>query len=264
MILKEIADRTRERILKEKEKKPLEELKAEVSKLPVSTAFPFEGALKTKDIAFICEIKRASPSKGIIAEDFDPIAIAKEYERAGANAISVLTEPFYFKGSNEHIREIKKHVALPILRKDFTIDEYMIYEAKAIGADALLLICSLLDDEELQSYLNIAHSLGLSCLVEAHDEEEVNRAIAVGARIIGVNNRNLRDFTVDINNSLKLRSLVPDNIIFISESGIKTAEDIENLRDNKTNGVLIGETLMKSENKADMLKVLRGRQVYEN
>lgn len=250
---------TSERILKEKEKKPLAELKAEVKKLPVSIDLPFEGDLKTRDIAFICEVKRASPSKGIIVEDFDPVAIANDYEWAGANAISVLTEPFYFKGSNDYIREIKKHVVLPILRKDFTIDEYMIYEAKGIGADALLLICSLLDDIQLKSYLNIAHNLGLSCLVEAHDEEEVNRAIAAGARIIGVNNRNLKDFTVDINNSLKLRSLVPDNIIFISESGIKTLEDIENLRNNKTNGVLIGETLMKSDNKVHMLRTLRGR-----
>ncbi|NLK75542.1 MAG: indole-3-glycerol phosphate synthase TrpC [Clostridiales bacterium] len=259
MILREIADRTRERISREKVRKPLEVLKSEVEQLPINEDFPFEAALKTEDIAFICEVKKASPSKGIIAEEFDPVAIAKDYAKAGANAISVLTEPYYFKGSNEHIREIKKHVALPLLRKDFTIDEYMIYEAKEIGADAVLLICSLLDNKQLQSYLNLAHSLGLSCLVEAHDEEEVKRAISAGARIIGVNNRDLKDFSVDISNSLRLRRLLPNNIIFISESGIKTPEDIENLRKNKTNGVLIGETLMKSDNKVHMLRTLRGR-----
>lgn len=258
MILEKIANKTRERISLEKERRTLNQLKTEVEKIPTYTEFLFEEALRTKDISFICEIKKASPSKGIISKKFPYIEIAKEYEKAGASAISVLTEPFYFGGRNEYISEIKKHVTIPILRKDFVIDEYMIYEAKEIGADAVLLICTLLDDKKLKDYLETSHRLGLSCLVEAHDEEEVKRAIRSGARIIGVNNRDLKDFTVDVNNSIKLRKLVPKNIIFISESGIKTPEDIDSLRKSGVNGVLIGETLMKSKNKVEEIHKLRG------
>lgn len=263
MILEEIALKTRERIQAEKAKHPLAELKAQVEKLPrhrdEAHPFLFEEALRKDKMSFICEVKKASPSKGIIAEHFPYEEIGAEYESAGADAISVLTEPFYFKGSNEYLEAIRRRVAIPILRKDFTVDEYMIYEAKRMGADAILLICSILSQAELSEYREIAEELGLSALVEAHDEEEVQRALDAGARIVGVNNRNLKDFTVDINNSVRLRQLVPPDILFVSESGMKTRADIARLEQNGTNGVLIGETFMRSADKAGMLRELAGR-----
>lgn len=200
-------------------------------------------------MSFICEVKKASPSKGIIAEDFPYMQIAGEYEKAGAAAISCLTEPYYFKGSDDYLKEIAEHVQIPVLRKDFTVDEYMIYEAKVLGASAVLLICAILTDEELARFQKIADSLGLSALVEAHTEEEVRRAIASGARIIGVNNRDLKTFKVDINTSTRLRKLVPDDIVYVSESGIRNAEDIAALYKNNTDAVLIGETLMRAPDK---------------
>lgn len=258
MILDTIAEKTKERVAELKKAKSLEEIKAEAGMLPVSYDFPFEKALRGEDIAFICEVKKASPSKGLIAADFPYINIAKDYEEAGASAISCLTEPFYFMGSDTYLKEISNTVSIPVLRKDFVVDEYMIYEAKLLDAGAILLICAILDDAQLKKYLETAHSLGLSALVEAHDEDEVNRALSAGARIIGVNNRDLKTFTVDINNSARLRKLVPEDIIFVSESGIKTPEDIDNLRKNGTNAVLIGETLMRSADKRAELNKLRG------
>ncbi len=258
MILDQIAEKTRKRIAEAKKAVPLAEIKAKAEALPADTDFPFEKALRAKGISFICEVKKASPSKGIIAEDFPYLSIAKDYEAAGAAAISVLTEPYYFRGSDGYLREIAQSVNIPVLRKDFTVDSYMIYEAKLLGASAVLLICALLNEQTLKEYIGIAHSLGLSALVEAHDQTEIEAALNAGARVIGVNNRNLKDFTVDINNSIRLRSLVPSDIIFISESGIKTAEDIANLRKNGTDAVLIGETLMKSPDKKLMLDSLRG------
>lgn len=258
MILDQIAEKTRKRIAEAKKAVPLAEIKAKAEALPADTGFPFEKALRAKGISFICEVKKASPSKGIIAEDFPYLSIAKDYEAAGAAAISVLTEPYYFRGSDGYLREIAQSVNIPVLRKDFTVDSYMIYEAKLLGASAVLLICALLNEQTLKEYIGIAHSLGLSALVEAHDQTEIEAALNAGARVIGVNNRNLKDFTVDINNSIRLRSLVPSDIIFISESGIKTAEDIANLRKNGTDAVLIGETLMKSPDKKLMLDSLRG------
>ena len=260
MILETIALKTKERIEELKKIKSLEQIKAEALLLPVSKSYPFETALKQDDIAFICEAKKASPSKGIIAENFPYIEIAKDYEAAGAAAISCLTEPYFFLGSDAYLKEIAQNVSIPVLRKDFTVDEYMIYEAKLLGASAILLICAILSNKQLKEYFMLADSLGLSVLVEAHDEKEVQRALAVGARVIGVNNRDLKTFTVDINNSARLRRLVPDDIIFVSESGIKTAEDIDNLRKNGTNAVLIGETLMKSTDKKAALEALRGKQ----
>ena len=257
MILEEIAARTRERVAEQKRKVSLEEIKRQALEMDANTGFPFAKALKTSDIAFICEVKKASPSKGLIAPDFPYVQIAKEYEEAGASAISVLTEPFYFQGSNEYLTEITKEVSIPVLRKDFTVDEYMIYEAKVIGASCILLICAILDLDTLKSYLELAHSLGLSVIVEAHDEDEVKMALASGAKIIGVNNRDLRTFTVDINNSARYRKMVPEDITFISESGIKTAEDIQKLRENGTNAVLIGETFMRSADKKAALAQLR-------
>ena len=213
----------------------------------------FGKALRSYPISFICEVKKASPSKGIIVQDFDYIKIAKEYEKAGANAISVLTEPEYFKGDINYLKDISKVVDIPLLRKDFTIDEAMIYQAKLAGASGILLICSILNDKELREFKGIADNLGLSALVEAHDEEEVQRALEMGAKIIGVNNRNLKDFTVDIHNSIRLRNMVDKDITFVSESGIKNADNIKELVDNNVNAVLIGETFMRSNDKKGML-----------
>lgn len=261
MILEEIAARTVQRVAEEKATVPLSEMKKRAEALDANTGFPFREALSGDEISFICEVKRASPSKGLIAPDFPYLDIARDYERAGASAISCLTEPFWFKGRDEYLAEISNAVTIPVLRKDFTVDEYMIYQAKTLGASAVLLICSILSKEQLSEYLGIAHSLGLSALVEAHDEDEVRTALSVGAGIIGVNNRDLRSFTVDINNSARLRKLVPPEILFVSESGIKTAADIEALRSNGTNAVLIGETLMRSPDKKAALDELRGHAI---
>lgn len=261
MILEEIAARTVQRVAEEKAAVPLSEMKKRAEALDANTGFPFRKALSGDEISFICEVKRASPSKGLIAPDFPYLDIARDYERAGASAISCLTEPFWFKGRDEYLAEISNAVKIPVLRKDFTVDEYMIYQAKTLGASAVLLICSILSKEQLSEYLGIAHSLGLSALVEAHDEDEVRTALSVGAGIIGVNNRDLRTFTVDINNSARLRKLVPSEVLFVSESGIKTAADIEALRSNGTNAVLIGETLMRSPDKKAALDELRGHAI---
>ena len=261
MILEEIAARTVQRVAEEKAAVPLSEMKKRAEALDANTGFPFRKALSGDEISFICEVKRASPSKGLIAPDFPYLDIARDYERAGASSISCLTEPFWFKGRDEYLAEISNAVKIPVLRKDFTVDEYMIYQAKTLGASAVLLICSILSKEQLSEYLGIAHSLGLSALVEAHDEDEVRTALSVGAGIIGVNNRDLRTFTVDINNSARLRKLVPPEILFVSESGIKTAADIEALRSNGTNAVLIGETLMRSPDKKAALDELRGHAI---
>ena len=262
MILDEIARKTAERIAAQKERVSLAELKAQVRELPKhrdeAHPFPFQEALSNERIGFICEIKRASPSKGMIAEHFPYMEIAAEYERAGADAISVLTEPFYFKGSDVYLSEIREKVRLPLLRKDFTVDEYMLYEAKQMGADAVLLICAILSPDQLAEYGEIARELGLSALVEAHDEREVEMALRSGARIVGVNNRNLKDFTVDIDNSVRLRSLAPPEVLFVSESGMKSRADIRRLERHKIDGVLIGETFMRSADKAGMLRELRG------
>lgn len=256
-MLDKIVEKTEERLIEAKSNKSLEELKEEVSKLETNYEFPFKEALKDPEISIIAEVKKASPSKGLIAEDFDYIQIAKEYEQAGASAISVLTEPYFFQGSNDFLRDISLNVSIPLLRKDFTIDEYMIYEAKLLGASAILLIVSILDPIQLKSYLDLAHDLGLSAIVETHDANEIKTAIDAGAEIIGVNNRNLADFTVDIENSIRLRRLVDEDILFISESGIKTSEDVRRLKENNVDAVLIGETLMRSDDKKSMILELK-------
>ena len=257
MILDEIAAKTRERIEYEMKIESLVSLRKEAEGKDISTDFPFKKALMKKEISFICEVKKASPSKGLIAPDFLYLTIAKEYESAGAAAISVLTEPEYFLGRDEYLKEIAKTVNIPVLRKDFTIDEYQIYEAKFLGASAVLLICSLLDKKTLSKFLNLASELKLDALVEAHDEEEVHTALECGAKIIGVNNRNLKNFTVDVKNSLRLRALVPKDVVFVSESGIKTREDTRQLAAYHVNAVLIGETLMRSPDKKTALDLLR-------
>jgi indole-3-glycerol phosphate synthase len=258
VILQEIAERTRARIEEQKKSRPMEDVEAAARAMDADSGFPFEQALKADGISFICEVKKASPSKGVIAEHFPYRAIAKDYEAAGASALSVLTEPFYFQGSDAYLAEIAKEVSIPVLRKDFTIDPYMIYEARLLGASAVLLICSLLPLPVLREYLSIAHSLGLSALVEAHDEWEVEEALRAGARVIGVNNRDLKTFRVDVQNSLRLRALVPKDVLFVSESGVQGPADVEKLRQNGTDAVLIGETLMRSGDKAAALAHLRG------
>lgn len=262
MILDQIAESTRRRVEKQKLKKPLEQIKKEALLKPMSTDFPFEQMLRKKGMSFICEVKRASPSKGIIAEQFPYLDIAREYQEAGASAISVLTEPEFFKGSDQYLKEIADVVSIPVLRKDFTVDAYQIYEAKLLGASAILLICSLLEDRELQLFQGTAHHLGLSALVEAHDEKEVSRALKAKARIIGVNNRDLKTFTVDIRNSVILRKMIPEEVLYVSESGITTPEDVGELYRNKTSAVLIGETLMRSPDKKKMLEAL-GRDCHD-
>ncbi len=257
-ILSEIAEKTRQRVAAEKKQLPLAQLRDQAEAMDASTGFPFEKALAAPGMSFICEVKKASPSKGLIAPDFPYLQIAQEYQAAGAAAISCLTEPYWFQGSDQYLREISKAVTIPVLRKDFTVDDYMIYGAKVLGASAVLLICAILDDSQLRDYLALSLSLGLSALVEAHDEAELDRALSAGAAIIGVNNRDLRTFTVDVENSLRLRRLAPPEVLFVSESGIKTHMDIQKLYDNGTNAVLIGETLMRAPDKRSMLAQLRG------
>ena len=262
MILDKIVEATKVRVAKEKEVETPEAVKAAALALPSDTGFPFEAALRQQDFNFICEVKKASPSKGIIAEHFPYLDIAKEYEVAGAAAISVLTEPDFFKGDKKYLQEIASTVKIPVLRKDFIIDEYQIYQAKVWGASAILLICACLDVPTLTKFRELADSLGLSSLVEAHDEVEVQMAIDCGARIIGVNNRNLKDFTVDVQNSVRLRNLVQDDVIFVSESGLETPEDIQVLRDNNIGVALMGETFMRSPNKIEKLAYLYGSTYY--
>ena len=262
MILDRIVEATKIRVAQEKQVESPEAVKAAALALPSDTGFPFEAALRQQDFNFICEVKKASPSKGIIAEHFPYLEIAKEYEVAGAAAISVLTEPDFFKGDKKYLQEIASTVKIPVLRKDFIIDEYQIYQAKVWGASAILLICACLDVPTLTKFRELADSLGLSSLVEAHDEAEVQMAIDCGARIIGVNNRNLKDFTVDVQNSVRLRNLVQDDVIFVSESGLETPEDIQVLRDNNIGVALMGETFMRSPNKVEKLAYLYGPIYY--
>ena len=262
MILDKIIEATKIRVAQEKQVESPEAVKAAALALPSDTGFPFEAALRQQDFNFICEVKKASPSKGIIAEHFPYLDIAKEYEVAGAAAISVLTEPDFFKGDKKYLQEIANTVKIPVLRKEFIIDEYQIYQAKVWGASAILLICACLDVPTLTKFRELADSLGLSSLVEAHDEHEVQMAIDCGARIIGVNNRNLKDFTVDVQNSVRLRNLVEDDVIFVSESGLETPEDIQVLRDNNIGVALMGETFMRSPNKIEKLAYLYGSTYY--
>ena len=262
MILDKIIEATKIRVAQEKQVESPEAVKVAALALPSDTGFPFEAALRQQDFNFICEVKKASPSKGIIAEHFPYLDIAKEYEVAGAAAISVLTEPDFFKGDKKYLQEIASTVKIPVLRKDFIIDEYQIYQAKLWGASAILLICACLDVLTLTKFRELADSLGLSSLVEAHDEDEVQMAIDCGARIIGVNNRNLKDFTVDVQNSVRLRNLVQDDVIFVSESGLETPEDIQVLRDNNIGVALMGETFMRSPNKVEKLAYLYGPTYY--
>ena len=254
MILDDIVLKTKERYSDKLDK--IDEIKVLSEKRAILNPNFFYEAIEKKGISFICEVKKASPSKGIISKDFPYLEIAKKYNEC-ADCISCLTEPFFFLGSDEYLTNIKMNVNIPVLRKDFIIYEYQIYEAKAIGADAILLIVAILDKDTLAKYINIAHSIGLGCLVEAHDKTEVDIAVSAGAKVIGVNNRNLKDFTVDMSNSINLRKSVSKDILFVSESGIKSRSDIKVLEENDVNAVLIGETLMRSNNIIDEVRKLR-------
>lgn len=256
-ILDTIASHARERVAQKKKLLSADELRARAESLPIGS-FALETALRKDGLSWICECKKASPSKGLIAQDFPYLQIAQGYEAAGADAISVLTEPKWFLGDDAFLREIAANVSIPCLRKDFTVDDYMIYEAKLLGASAVLLICSILTVEALRASLSVCQRLGLSALVEAHDEREVRMALDAGARVIGVNNRNLKDFTVDTENSRRLRELIPPEVLFVSESGVKTAEDVRILREIGADAVLIGETLMRATDKKAKLAELKG------
>lgn len=256
-ILEQLAAYARTRVEQAKAVRPLADVKAAALAQPKGN-FAFEKALAQPGVRFICECKRASPSKGLIAPVFPYLDIAKEYAAAGADAISVLTEPKWFLGCDEYLQQIAAAVPVPCLRKDFTVDEYMIYEAKLLGASAVLLICSLLDTETLHRYLGICDALGLSALVEAHDEQEIASAAAAGARVIGVNNRNLKNFTVDVTNSLVLRQKAPPGVLFVAESGITSPSDVSALRAAGVDAVLVGEALMRAPDKAAALAALRG------
>jgi indole-3-glycerol phosphate synthase len=257
-ILDRLAEHARERTEQAKALKPREAVCREALSMPVGD-FPFEKALAGKDLAFICECKKASPSRGLIAETFPYLEIAADYEAAGAEAISVLTEPKWFLGQDRYLQEIAASVSLPCLRKDFTVDEYMLYEAKLLGASAALLICAILDEKQIRDYLAVCDGLGLSALVEAHDEREVETALHAGARIVGVNNRNLKDFSVDMENSRRLRQMIPNNVLFVSESGVHNAEDVLAVRKMGADAVLVGETLMRAEDRKTKLAELRGK-----
>ncbi len=257
MILEELAAAAKQRVAMQKKNISPAAMRRLAEEMGADTGFPFYEAIRKPGLSFICEVKKASPSKGVIAEDFPYLQIAGEYEEAGASALSVLTEPTRFLGQDTYLEEIAGKVRIPILRKDFTVDGYMIDQARVLGASAVLLICSLLDAGQLNEYLDQARSLGLSALVEAHTKEEIRMALAAGARIVGVNNRNLKDFTVDIENSVRLRPMVPPSVCFVSESGIRTAGDLRRLYENGTDAVLIGEALMRAPDKKALMEAFR-------
>lgn len=256
-ILEEIANFARERVAANKSKISLDEMKFAAKTSKHGDGAKFIAALTRPNLSFICEIKKASPSKGIIAKNFPYVEIAREYEIAGADCVSCLTEPKYFLGSDEIFREIRNEISLPMLRKDFTVDEYQIYQAKAMGADAVLLICAILDAATLEKFLTTCAELNLAALVEAHDAQEISSASAAGAKIIGVNNRNLKNFSVDFSNAARLRELIPPDKIYVAESGVRTSADVATLKKIGADAVLIGETLMKAADKKSALQNLR-------
>ena len=259
-ILEELANYSRLRAETDKQKISLEEIKIVAQNSTLANGENFISALRRQDLSFICEVKKASPSKGIIAENFPYVEIAREYETAGADCISCLTEPKYFLGSDKIFSEIRAEVSTPMLRKDFTVDEYQIYQAKTMGADAVLLICAILNTAEIEKFLSICNDLKICAIVETHDEKEIKSALSAGAEIIGVNNRNLKNFTVDFETAARLREVIPPEKIFVAESGVKTPADISTLKKIGADAVLIGETLMRAENKKAALEKLRAAQ----
>ena len=257
-ILEKIVDTVKERVAEYKRADDFKSVRKQAENNVNHTINCFYDSLNSENMSYICEVKKASPSKGIIAEDFDYVSIAKDYEKAGANAISCLTEPYFFMGSDKYLKEIKENVKLPVLRKDFIIDEYMIYQALLLNADAVLLIAGILDKEQLKDYISITKELNISALVEVHNEYELEKALYAGADIVGVNNRDLKTFNVDINTSIRLSQYIPENVLYVSESGIKTYEDIKLLKAGRAKAVLVGETLMREKDKITALKKLRG------
>ena len=253
-ILDTIAEKTKERIEAQKREISPDTLKKSVT---AGEGGRLEGALEKSGMSFICEIKKASPSKGLISPDFPYLKIAEAYEQAGADCISCLTEPEYFLGSDDIFREVREKVNLPMLRKDFTVCEYQLDQARVMGANAALLIVSLMDERTLAAYLEHCEELGIAALVETHDEEEIRTAVSAGAKIIGVNNRNLKDFSVDFGNAARLRDRIPPECIYVAESGVRTPEDVQRLRQIGADAALIGETLMRAEDPAETLKSLR-------
>jgi len=243
-ILQKIVENTRDNLKVKKTNLSLEEIKSSLAELSLSKS-NFKTSISNKNEAIIAEIKKASPSAGVIAEDFNPVSKAKDYEAFGASALSILTEEDFFLGSNEYLKAVKKITSLPILRKDFIIDEYQIYESKLIGADCILLIASILSDQQLEEFVAVAKTLELDYLIEVHDENELKRAELFEDALIGVNNRNLKTFEVDLDNSVRLRNLFIKNNVFIAESGIKSREDVDYLKSNNIKVFLIGESLMK-------------------
>ena len=261
-ILERIAARTRESCAIARRVASVGELEERARALAAQEttgSFPFEEALRAPGMSFVCECKKASPSKGLIAPDFDPVEIARSYEEAGAAAVSVLTEPFFFEGEEQFLQDVSAAVDIPTLRKDFVVDELMIFEAKLLGASAVLLICAILDDDELARYVALCHELGLSALVEAYEPEEVPRALAAGARVVGVNNRDLRTFEVDFGRSVDLRPLVGPDRLFVSESGVRDADDVARLAAAGVDAVLVGETLMRASDRRAALDELRSK-----
>jgi indole-3-glycerol phosphate synthase len=256
-ILSQLAKLSRRRLEEDMKKISFSDMRYEAENSQSRPSF-YE-ALSKPGLSFICEVKKASPSKGIIAHDFDYMKIASDYERAGADAVSVLTEPEKFMGSDIYLQDITKNIAKPCLRKDFTVSDYQIYQAKVLGASAVLLITAILEKRQLREYIEIAKSIGIDSLVECHNDLEIQIALRAGARIIGVNNRDLRTFEVDIENSKRLRNLVPKDLIFVSESGVKTDGDIRNAVDLGADAVLVGETLMRTSDRGALLK--RWREV---
>ena len=256
-ILDKLAELSRMRAAAEQAKVPAAELREQAMALGKGKGEAFLSALKKPGISFICEIKKASPSKGLISPGFPYLKIAEAYEQAGADCISCLTEPEYFLGSDDIFREVREKVNLPMLRKDFTVCEYQLDQARVMGANAALLIVSLMDERTLAAYLEHCEELGIAALVETHDEEEIRTAVSAGAKIIGVNNRNLKDFSVDFGNAARLRDRIPPECIYVAESGVRTPEDVQRLRQIGADAALIGETLMRAEDPAETLKSLR-------
>ena len=256
-ILDKLAEHARERVAREKKVIGPEEIRERALRLPAADGEKFYEAVARKSLSFICEVKKASPSKGVIDPVFDYRKIAREYEAAGADALSCLTEPEWFLGSEDIFREIRSIVCLPMLRKDFIVDEYQIYQSRLMGADCILLICSILDQNTVEKYLGICKDLGLAALVETHDEEEIDRAVSAGAGMIGVNNRNLKDFSVDIRHASRLRSMIPAGSLFVAESGVKSPEDAAALKKAGADAILVGEAMMRAENKKAFLEAMR-------
>ena len=256
-ILDTIADHARLRVAQDKERIGAEAMRELAARGGPANGKAFYDAVGKPGMSFICEVKKASPSKGVIDPVFDYLAIARAYEAAGADCVSCLTEPKWFLGSDDIFRDIRGVISTPMLRKDFVVDEYQLYQAKVMGANCALLICAILDLSTLERYLGICADLGLAALTEAHDETEIAAAVAAGAKMIGVNNRNLKDFSVDLGNAQRLRERIPAGTLYVAESGVKTPADAAAMRAVGADAILMGEALMRAPDKAAALAAMR-------